>query len=118
MAYVMDEAERQGIADKVIVLVGSEFGRTPYYNEDLGKDHWPITSMMLMGPGITGGRVIGGTDDEFLARTVDPVTLALDPSGVHITPAHINAALRELAGIADDPLVQPWGVGSSLPLLS
>jgi hypothetical protein len=118
VAYVMDEAERQGIADKVIVLVGSEFGRTPYYNEDLGKDHWPITSMLLMGPGITGGRVIGGTDDEFLAKTVDPVTLALDPSGVHITPAHINASLRELAGIVDDPLVQPWNVGSSLPLLS
>jgi len=118
VAYVMDEAERQGIADQVIVVVGSDFGRTPYYNEDNGKDHWPITSMMLMGPGITGGRVIGATDGEQLAKAVDPTTLAEDPNGVFITPGHINAALRELAGIEDDPLVQPWSVGSSLPLLS
>jgi len=118
ISYVMDEAERQGIADQVIVLVGSEFGRTPYYNVDLGKDHWPVTSMMLMGPGITGGRVIGATDDTFLAKTVDPTTLAEDPAGIHITPGHINAALRQLAGIADDPLVQPWDVGTALPLLS
>ena len=110
--------ERQGIADKIIVLVGSEFGRTPYYNVDLGKDHWPVTSMMMMGPGITGGRVIGGTDDEFLPKTVDPTTLAEDPAGVNITPGNINAALRELAGIVDDPLVQPWALDAALPLLS
>ena len=117
VSYVMDEAERQGIADQIIVAVGSEFGRTPFYNADNGKDHWPITSMMLMGPGISGGRVIGGTDDEQLAKLVNPTTLVEDPSGVAITPGHIHAALRELAGIQADPLSQPWDVGSSLPLL-
>jgi hypothetical protein len=116
VTFVMDEAERQGIADQVIVMVGSEFGRTPYYNADNGKDHWPITSMMFMGPGIRGGRVVGATGDDFLARPVDPTTLQTSDAGELITLAHIHTSLRELAGIATNDVVLPWAMGPSLPL--
>ncbi len=97
--FIMEEAQRQGVADKVVVYMGSDFGRTPWYNDGNGKDHWSITSVMLMGAGIQGGRVIGATDAEFKARSVDPTTLALDDGGIKIRPAHIHKSLRKLAGI-------------------
>ena len=116
--FALDEAERQGIADKVIFLIGSDFSRTPWYNDTNGKDHWSISSMMMMGPGITGGRVIGATDDVQVPLTVDPTSLALDENGIRITPGHIHAALRELVGIAGDPRLAPWDVGTSLPFFT
>ena len=60
--FVWEEAERQGIADQLVVMVGSDFGRTPGYNDGNGKDHWSITSVLLMGKGVRGNRVIGLTD--------------------------------------------------------
>jgi hypothetical protein len=99
--FLWDEAERQGIADKMVVVVGSDFGRTPGYNEGNGKDHWSITSMMLMGAGIQGNRVIGGTTDRHKPLTVNPQTLAMDEAGIRVKPGHIHRALRTLAGVDD-----------------
>lgn len=118
VGFIMDEAARQGIADKVIVVVGSDFARTPWYNDGNGKDHWSITSMMMMGPGIRGGRVIGGTDELQSPRTVDPGTLQLSEAGVRIRPADINANLRKLAGFEADPRVARWSLTSELDLLT
>ena len=116
---VVAEAERQGIADKVYIVIGSEFGRTPGYNEGNGKDHWSITSMMLMGPGIRGGRVIGATDARQRPLNVDPTTLALSDAGTRIRPSHIHAALRELAGVSAAPASMQHPVADgALPLFS
>ena len=101
--FVMEEAERQEVADKVIVVMGSDFGRTPGYNMNMGKDHWSITSMMLMGPGIDGNRVVGVTDDIHRAIRLQPDTLTPSPNpeeGVRITPAHVHRELRNLSGIS------------------
>jgi hypothetical protein len=115
--FVMQEAERQGLADRVVVVVGSDFARTPWYNDTNGKDHWSVTSVMLVGEPIWGGRVIGGTDERQNALRVDPTTLALSETGVVLTPGHVHAALRELAGISDHPLAAPYRVdGDLLPL--
>jgi uncharacterized protein (DUF1501 family) len=81
------------------VLVGSDFGRTPFYNEDDGKDHWNITSMLLSGPKIPGNTVVGGTDEGFKPKTVNPKTLKTDGSGVRIEPRHVHAELRRIAGL-------------------
>ena len=97
--FLMEEAARQGVADKIVVVMGSDFGRTPSYNSGNGKDHWSITSMMMMGKGIEGNRVFGSTDDYHRPFTVDPVTLQDDVGGIRITPPHIHKALRNLAGI-------------------
>jgi hypothetical protein len=115
--FAMDEAERLDIADKLIVVIGSDFARTPWYNDGMGKDHWPVTSMMMMGPGIRGGRVIGATDERQDARLVDPTTLeVVSAGGVRITPAHVHASLRQLAGV-DATLGARFPVGPVLPLL-
>ncbi|WP_437643256.1 DUF1501 domain-containing protein [Sorangium sp. So ce362] len=116
--FLLTAAEEQGIADRIVIVVGSDFGRTPGYNEGNGKDHWNITSMMLVGAGIPGNRVIGATDDRHNPLEVDPVTLEPREGGVRITPGHVHKALRKLASIADDPLVQrfPLSEEEDLPL--
>jgi uncharacterized protein (DUF1501 family) len=75
--HLWQQIEMNNLQDQVTVIVGSDFGRTPFYNDGNGKDHWNVTSMMAMGAGVQGNRVIGGTDDHVQALKVDPVSLAL-----------------------------------------
>lgn len=97
--YIWDEAERQGVANDVVVIVGSDFGRTPRYNDGNGKDHWSVTSMILMGKGIPGNKTIGSTTYEHQIEPVDANTLQSNPGGIRIKPGHVHWALRKLAGI-------------------
>jgi hypothetical protein len=106
--YLMEQAGALGV--KVRVAVSSDFGRTPAYNMGNGKDHWAITSMMLMGDGIKGDRVIGGTDEGHNALKIDPKTLQLSDSGVQLKPGHIHRALRKLAGIDTNAVVQNFSI--------
>jgi hypothetical protein len=99
--YVMRRAEDLRIRDRLVVIVQSEMGRTPNYNNGNGKDHWSIGSIMFLGRGIRGDRVLGATDERQFHVSVNPRTLALDrQNGVRVRPEHIHTALRELAGIA------------------
>jgi hypothetical protein len=107
---ILEEAESLGIADKIMVSIGSDFGRGPLYNSQNGKDHYSITSMMFMGEGIPGGRVVGATDDEGKPMKVNPKTLALDESGVRVTPAHVHKALRAKAGVLGTGADALWPV--------
>ncbi len=59
--YFLERAEELGIRDRVVVVVQSEMGRTPWYNDTRGKDHWSVNSQLILGPGITGNRVVGAT---------------------------------------------------------
>lgn len=120
-SFAMQEAERMGIADKVAVVMGSDFGRTPGYNNGNGKDHWPISSMMMMGPGIPGNRVIGGTDDRHNLFLIDPVTLQPtgrpdEAAGVRLGIADVHRALRDLAGVPDDYKAAFPLAGEDLPV--
>jgi hypothetical protein len=36
----------------VTLIVNSEFSLTPYYNDDGGKDHWALGSMIIMKKGV------------------------------------------------------------------
>lgn len=115
---ILTEISNQGLDGKVVVCVGSDFGRTPGYNGQNGKDHWNITSMMFFGPGIAGGKVVGSTDDGFRANKVNPATLQADPNGTRIRCEHVQNALRKLAGIADSEPARKFPIGASeeLPL--
>jgi hypothetical protein len=101
VTYLWDAAEQMGIDDRLIVLVASDFGRTPSYNNDSGKDHWPISSAILMKRGAAwANRVIGASDAGHNGLAVDSSTLT-QPSagGVRLRPSHVHAALRRLAGV-------------------
>ncbi|MDP6446847.1 MAG: DUF1501 domain-containing protein, partial [Pirellulaceae bacterium] len=102
--YLMARAEELRIREQLVVVMQSEMGRTPTYNKGDGKDHWSIGSIMFMGRGIRGNRVIGETDEKQMLATVNVNSLAVDAAeGIRIRPEHIHDALRRLAGIEDHP---------------
>jgi uncharacterized protein (DUF1501 family) len=106
--FITTYAEQKKLTERLVIVVTSDFARGPMYNNTGaagGKDHWPVTSALLMGPGIAGGRVIGATDDAQLARKVNPKTLKLDKNGVVLSPGHIHQELRRLAGIDASSLI-------------
>ena len=105
IAYVVRRAEELKIRDKLVIIVQSEMGRTPNYNNGNGKDHWSIGSIMFMGQGIRGNRVIGATDEKQFSIPIDPATLACKAeTGIRVRPEHLHIALREFAGIAEHPM--------------
>jgi hypothetical protein len=115
-----NEAERQELAEDLVVAVISDFGRTPNYNSAMGKDHWPVTSALLVGKGVVGNRVVGATDEGHKPLEIDVDTLQpVDAGGVRIKPAHVHRALRRVAGIEDTDLDErfPLFVDAGLDLL-
>jgi arylsulfatase A-like enzyme len=119
--YLVSQLQAQGLLDKTVIMIGSDFGRTPYYNDGNGKDHWNITSMMFMGAVIPGGRLVGATDGGFKAKSVDPPTLTVndDPNGKRIQTNNIHRALRRLAKVDSHPYAQQFPlVGDDMPLFA
>jgi uncharacterized protein (DUF1501 family) len=87
------------LADDTVVVVLSEMGRTPAYNGTLGRDHWPYTSALVIGPGITGGRTIGGYTDLYAGIGVDPASGELDPARAGIDAKSFGATLLALGDV-------------------
>ncbi|WP_425614937.1 DUF1501 domain-containing protein [Anatilimnocola sp. NA78] len=112
IAYLIRRAEELKIREQLVVIVQSEMGRTPTYNKGNGKDHWSIGSIMFLGRGIKGNRVVGATDEKQFQVPIDPTSLALDAEkGVRVRPEHIHLALREFAGIAEHPFSKKFPLG-------
>lgn len=102
--YLIRRAEELQIREKLVIVIQSEMGRTPWYNNGNGKDHWSIGSAMFMGAGIRGNRVVGATDEGQFLVPIDAKSLqTTDENGVRMRPEHLHLALRRLAGIADHP---------------
>lgn len=85
--------------DDTIVVCYSEFSRTPKLNAQLGKDHWPVTSALVMGAGIKGGRGYGATSDAVEALPVDFATGARSATGMTLMSNHFVAGVLTAAGI-------------------
>ncbi|MCC6623617.1 MAG: DUF1501 domain-containing protein [Deltaproteobacteria bacterium] len=100
--------ENRKLLDDVVVVVLSEMARTPQLNADQGRDHWPWTSALVIGDGITGGRVVGGYDPGYAGQGVDPATGELDEAAPAPSPAALAATLLQLADL--DPGVMGPGV--------
>ena len=67
MAYtaLLEDLERRGLNDDVMVVAWGEFGRSPKVNSTGGRDHYPhVFSASISGGGIQGGRVIGESDSK------------------------------------------------------
>ena len=120
--YLWTAAEQLGLADRLTVFVGSDFGRTPHYNSSDGKDHWPIGSALFMQKNASwGNRVVGHTDEFHFARNINPATLAPDEEGGrHIYPGDVQRAMRVVAGIDNHATTQlyPINTGEYMDFLS
>ena len=85
----------------LVVVMGSDFGRTNSYNSQRGKDHWPIGSYIIMEKNQTWtNRVVGLTDELHFPYRLDPHNLSRnDQDGTIIYPKHVHKALRRYLGI-------------------
>jgi hypothetical protein len=64
-AAIMEDLSAAGMLEHTLVIVLSEFGRTPKISQKVGRDHWPESwSMCLGGCGIQKGVVVGKTNDK------------------------------------------------------
>jgi uncharacterized protein (DUF1501 family) len=86
------------LIDETVVVVLSEMGRTPQLNADEGKDHWPYTSAMIVGPNVTGGRVVGAYDNYYYGRRINRETGEIDDDGHDLNVEEFGATLLLLAG--------------------
>ena len=104
--YLWNYAEVHGVADRLVVVMGSDFGRTNFYNSQDGKDHWPIGSYIVMEKNQPWtNRVVGETDGLHFAQRINPTTLERDDaSGTIIYPKHVHKALRRYLGIENTPV--------------
>ncbi len=62
-ARLIRDLEERGMLDETLVMVTSEFGRTPMINKTAGRDHWPkVFSIAMAGGGVKRGYVRGSSD--------------------------------------------------------
>lgn len=63
-ATLLDDLGQRGLLDDTLVVLATEFGRTPEINTNEGRDHHPQAfTCVLAGGGIQGGRLHGRTDE-------------------------------------------------------
>ncbi len=75
-ATLIRDLERTGLLDSTLIMVSSEFGRTPKINGTAGRDHWPkVFSVVLAGGGIKKGFVYGSSDSTASEPEDDPLTV-------------------------------------------
>jgi hypothetical protein len=89
ISAVLRDLRERGMLEDTLVVVMSEFGRTPRINNEAGRDHWAgCYSVLLAGAGIQGGSVYGSSDrigaypDSNAVAPVDMVATILHALGV------------------------------------
>jgi hypothetical protein len=111
-ALLADLAARGTLAETLVVML-TDFGRTPKINGSAGRDHYPsVYSVALAGGGIRGGQVYGSSDHQ----GAFPRTQACGPPDIHAT---IFQALGiSPRAVLHDTLNRPFPVsdGEVLPL--
>jgi hypothetical protein len=97
-ATLIRDLDRRGMLDSTLVMVTSEFGRTPKINSTAGRDHYPkVFSIALAGGGIKRGYIHGTSD----STGGEP-----DQNPLHVPD--LSATVYHLLGIEHDkPLMAP-----------
>jgi hypothetical protein len=118
MAALLEDLHQRGLLDNTLVMMITEFGRTPKINEATGgRGHHPgVFTWWLAGAGIKGGCVYGQSDERGERVAEKPVTMpdfnatvalamGLDtghvehsPSGRPFTPVDKGKPVMELFG--------------------
>lgn len=77
LATLLDDLRDRGLLDSTLVVLVTEFGRTPKVNENAGRDHHPgVFSCLLAGAGVKGGAVHGASDARGFLPDKDGVSVA------------------------------------------
>jgi len=117
LAALIRDLDRTGLLSETLVMVSSEFGRTPKINNTAGRDHWPkVFSVMLAGGGIKGGVIYGASDSTASEPESDPVY----PQDLMTTVYHQMGIIadKELMAPGDRPIEIIDGGKLLTPLIS
>ena len=86
---LLDDLKQRGLLNKTLIVLSSEFGRTPKINANAGRDHHPgCFSSMLAGAGIKGGQIYGQTDE--IGKSIEDG---------HTYPQDLNATIAYACGL-------------------
>jgi hypothetical protein len=86
--------------DHTTVIGFSEFARTPLFNNYNGRDHHQASSVMLLGAGIRGNTLVGGTSDVGMSPIPwDIANNRPSDTGEILKPEHVAATLFASAGL-------------------
>ena len=97
-ATLIRDLDRMGMLDETLIMVSSEFGRTPKINGNAGRDHWPkVFSVVLAGGGIKRGSIFGSSN----AVASEPEDNPIEPPDLATTIYH------QLGIVADKELMAP-----------
>jgi uncharacterized protein (DUF1501 family) len=97
-AALIRDLDRTGLLDETMVMVSSEFGRTPKINGTAGRDHWPkVFSVVLAGGGVKRGAIYGTSN-----------AVASEPEKDEIGPVDLATTIfHQLGIVADKELMAP-----------
>jgi hypothetical protein len=85
LASLIEDLAASGKLATTMVIMLSEFGRTPRINDNAGRDHHArCFSCFMAGGGIKGGQVIGKSDEDAMRPAERPV----NPHDLHATVCH------------------------------
>ena len=77
VSALIEDMDTRGVFQDTLLVVMGEFGRTPKFNKDAGRDHWgPAGSLLFAGAGVKRGFVLGKTDKHGAHATQRPVAPA------------------------------------------
>jgi uncharacterized protein (DUF1501 family) len=88
-AALIRDLDRRGMLDKTLIMVSSEFGRSPKINKDAGRDHWPrVFNVVFAGGGFKRGYVHGTSDPTGSEPDNDPLSVENMAATVYHTARH------------------------------
>jgi len=97
---LINDLQSSGLLSKTLIVIATDFGRTPNININNGRDHHPSAfSGVLIGAGIRGGQVYGTTDEKGM-KVVEG----------QVSPMDFNATIARAANLPiEQELVSPEG---------
>lgn len=106
LAALLEDLQKTGLLATTMVVMFSEFGRTPRINENKGRDHYPkVFSTVFAGGGVKGGYVYGSSDAD-----------GKEPADKQVTPQDFVATVGAGLGLPIEKVVfspsgRPFTVG-------
>jgi len=95
LGTLLVDLDRRGLLKDTLVVLATEFGRTPKINQNTGRDHYPKAfSCLLAGGGIRGGYVHGATDKQGGEVSEDGVSVP-----------DFNATIAAALGLPQDEVI-------------
>jgi hypothetical protein len=99
-ARLIRDLDERGMLKKTLVIVSSEFGRTPKVNGTNGRDHWPrVFSVAMAGGGVKEGYIHGASD-----------ALGGEPDRDAVGPEDLAKTMYRLLGINGEKRIVADGV--------